>query len=308
MWRASAGGPCRARRRADDAPAFRFGPALLFCPADRPDRYAKAADRADAVILDLEDAVARRREGAPRGTRCRDPARPRARDRPRQPGRRGRVRGRPRERSPQTPYRTVMLAKSEGTADLVGARRFRGRRPLRDRSRRARSRRSPPADVSALMWGAEDLVASLGGSSSRHDDGRYRDVARYASPHVLLAAGAHGKAAIDAVHLDIGDLDGLRDEADDAAASGFAATACIHPAQVAVVREAYRPERRRLAWAQRCSRRRRSRPGCSVPRRDGRRARARGRPKRSCAERGDAGRGIRPSFEGLNTRAARNIR
>jgi hypothetical protein len=32
-------------------------PALLFCPADRPERYRKAAERADAVILDLEDAV-----------------------------------------------------------------------------------------------------------------------------------------------------------------------------------------------------------------------------------------------------------
>ena len=39
-------------------PAFRLGPALLFCPADRPERFAKAAERADAVILDLEDAVA----------------------------------------------------------------------------------------------------------------------------------------------------------------------------------------------------------------------------------------------------------
>ena len=39
-------------------PPFRFGPALLFCPADRPDRFEKAAERADAVILDLEDAVA----------------------------------------------------------------------------------------------------------------------------------------------------------------------------------------------------------------------------------------------------------
>ena len=37
---------------------FVMGPALLFCPADRPERYQKAADRADAVILDLEDAVA----------------------------------------------------------------------------------------------------------------------------------------------------------------------------------------------------------------------------------------------------------
>ena len=34
------------------------GPALLFCPADRPDRFGKAAAAADSVILDLEDAVA----------------------------------------------------------------------------------------------------------------------------------------------------------------------------------------------------------------------------------------------------------
>ena len=33
-------------------------PSLLFCPADRPDRYAKALAVADVVVLDLEDAVA----------------------------------------------------------------------------------------------------------------------------------------------------------------------------------------------------------------------------------------------------------
>jgi citrate lyase subunit beta/citryl-CoA lyase len=33
------------------------GPALLFCPADRPDRYRKALAAADGVILDLEDGV-----------------------------------------------------------------------------------------------------------------------------------------------------------------------------------------------------------------------------------------------------------
>ncbi|MGV2900195.1 aldolase/citrate lyase family protein, partial [Microbacterium sp. AGC62] len=36
---------------------FELGPALLFCPADRPERFRKAQDRADAIILDLEDAV-----------------------------------------------------------------------------------------------------------------------------------------------------------------------------------------------------------------------------------------------------------
>src|SRR5262249_42974808 len=33
------------------------GPALLFCPGDRPERFGKALAVADSVILDLEDAV-----------------------------------------------------------------------------------------------------------------------------------------------------------------------------------------------------------------------------------------------------------
>jgi citrate lyase subunit beta/citryl-CoA lyase len=103
--------------------------------------------------------------------------------------------------------------------------------------------------VVGLMWGAEDLVASLGGTASRFPDGRYRDVARAARAGVLLAAGAHGKAAIDAVHLDIDDEDGLAAEAADAAASGFRATACIHPRQVSVIRAAYRPDEETLTWA-----------------------------------------------------------
>ncbi|HEX5858648.1 MAG TPA: aldolase/citrate lyase family protein, partial [Microbacterium sp.] len=46
---------------------FTLGPALLFCPADRPERFAKALERADAVILDLEDAVAAPDKAAARG-------------------------------------------------------------------------------------------------------------------------------------------------------------------------------------------------------------------------------------------------
>jgi len=58
---------------------------------------------------------------------------------------------------------------------------------------------------------------------------------------VLLAAGAFGKEAIDAVYVSIPDLEGLALEARDAVASGFGAKACIHPNQVAVVRNAYAP-------------------------------------------------------------------
>jgi citrate lyase subunit beta/citryl-CoA lyase len=101
------------------------------------------------------------------------------------------------------------------------------------------------------MWGAEDLVAALGGRSSRHATGPYRDVARHARSAVLLAAAASGTAAVDSVYLDIPDLAGLRAEAVDAGASGFLAKACIHPSQVSVVREAFRPSDAELEWARR---------------------------------------------------------
>ena len=68
---------------------------------------------------------------------------------------------------------------------------------------------------------------------------------------MLLAASAHGKAAIDAVYVNIPDLDGLAAEAQDAAASGFALKACIHPSQVAVVRKAFQADEAQVAWARR---------------------------------------------------------
>jgi citrate lyase subunit beta/citryl-CoA lyase len=43
------------------------------------------------------------------------------------------------------------------------------------------------------------------------------------------------------VHLNIEDAAGQGAEARDAVASGFAATACIHPSQVDVIREAFAP-------------------------------------------------------------------
>jgi hypothetical protein len=69
-----------------------------------------------------------------------------------------------------------------------------GGRPVRDTGRcagstvdrRRRSGRRP--DV-----GAEDLLAALGGRSSRNATGAYRDVARHAWAQTLLAAGAAGK-------------------------------------------------------------------------------------------------------------------
>ena len=163
-----------------------------------------------------------------------------------------------------TEYRTVMLAKCEGTADLVDLEDFEVI-ALCETARGVLAAADVAAlpNVSALMWGAEDLVASLGGSSSRHADGRYRDVATHARSQVLLAAGAHGVAAIDTVHLEIADAAGLRAEAEDAAALGFAATACIHPRRSPSCARPTDPTRSGSSGRAPCSRRRRPSPASS---------------------------------------------
>lgn len=229
---------------------FALGPALLFCPADRPERYVKALERSDAVILDLEDAVAPAAKAAARGALIEselDPARVI-------------VRVNPPETEDfvsdmatlsQTDYRRIMIAKAESPKRLKRIdERFELIALCETAKGIAQADRIAALDnVVGLMWGAEDLVASLGGTSSRGAHGGYRDIARLGRARTLLAAGSRGKAAIDAVHLDIADVEGLAAEAADAAASGFSATACIHPGQVAVIREAYRPDAASVTWA-----------------------------------------------------------
>jgi citrate lyase subunit beta/citryl-CoA lyase len=230
--------------------SFDFAPALLFCPADRPDRFDKAADRAPAVILDLEDAVSPSDKPAAREALVAhrlDPAKTIVRVNPAGSA----DFAADLAALERTEYRTVMLAKASSTGQLRALDGY-GVVALCETAAGvlAAPELAAHESVVALMWGAEDLVASLGGTSSRDGDGRYREVARHARSAVLLAARANGKAAIDAVHVAIEDLVGLRAEAQDAAASGFAASACIHPGQVAVILDAYRPSAEELSWAQ----------------------------------------------------------
>ena len=230
---------------------FALGPALLFCPADRPDRYGTALDRADAAILDLEDAVAPDARPAARAALAAarlDPSRVIVRVN--ESGSADQAEDLAAVRA--AGFRTVMVPKADARLDLGP---FAGLDVIALCETAAgvldaRALAERPGVV-ALMWGAEDLVASLGGTASRDAGGAYRDVARQARSQVLLAAAAAGIAAIDTVHLDIADLDGLVAEAEDAAAVGFAATACIHPSHVPVIRRAYAPTAAQLADARR---------------------------------------------------------
>ena len=236
---------------------FVMGPALLFCPADRPERYHKAAARADAVILDLEDAVAPADKQRARGAILAQVGT--TGEEPELEPSRTIIRVNPAGTEEfekdlhclaHTPYRTVMLAKAESAQQLEALEGYQ----VIALCETALGVLNAPAiaaapNVVALMWGAEDLLATLGGTSSRKDDGGYRAVALHARSSVLLAARALGKEAVDAVYTNIPDLTGLAEETADAVASGFSSKACIHPSQAAVVRGAYAPSEADVAAA-----------------------------------------------------------
>jgi len=230
---------------------FLMGPAILFCPADRPERYAKAAGHADAVIIDLEDAVAQENKGAARlalRESCLDPARTIVRVNPVDTGHFAKDL----EALQHTSYTTVMLPKVQSGAQPARLADYDVVALCETAAGIAHAAQIAAAEnVLALMWGAEDLVASLGGTSSRHDDGSYRQVASFARSQVLIHAAAQGKAAIDSVYLDIPDREGLFLESQDAKASGFAAKASIHPSQMQIIRQAYAPTAAEVQLAKR---------------------------------------------------------
>ncbi|MDN6678475.1 MAG: CoA ester lyase, partial [Yaniella sp.] len=230
--------------------SFNIGPAILFVPADRPERYSKAYERSDAVIIDLEDAVAPNDRSSARTALAEHLARM---DKP--TTERTIVRVNP-VADPDfsedaglltnTALRFVMVPKVESIGDISQAASALPGVKLIALCESASGVIEAPQiakhpSVAALMWGAEDLMVSTGGSASRFADGTYRDVPRFARAQVLLAAAAAGKASIDTIHTDLSPTDQFIAEAEDAVATGWTAKACIHPAQVQVIRDAYTP-------------------------------------------------------------------
>lgn len=227
------------------------GPAWLFCPADRPERYGKAAAVADVVVLDLAGGVAPADKDYARRSlldRSLDPARTVVRIGPAGTD----DHRRDLRALADTPYSRVMLARCE-SADQVTALAPREVIALIESPRGALRIEDIALAMGTIgvMWGAEELLVGLGGQSSRHDDGTYRDVARQVRSSTLLAAKAFGRWALDSSYLDIKDHEGLRTETLDAVAVGFDAKVAIHPDQIDIIRRAYEPSEPQVEWARR---------------------------------------------------------
>lgn len=228
-------------------PLDNAGPAWIFCPADRPERFEKAAAAADIVILDLED-----------GAGDKPAAREAIVETPLVPNRTV-IRINPSgteeqrldlEALQRTPYTTVMLPKCESAEQITALAPlevvFIVESPL---GALKVAECAAAANTIGVFWGAEDLFGFLGGTANRYPDGSYREVAQHIRSQSLLAAKAYGKLALDSVYIDIKDLDGLRREVDDAVAVGFDIKVALHPTQVEVIRDGYAPSEEQVQWA-----------------------------------------------------------
>lgn len=93
--------------------------------------------------------------------------------------------------------------------------------------------------LAGLTWGAEDLSAVLGATRKRDANGVWTDAFRFVRAQVLLAAHARGVLAVDTLHADFRDTEGLRRIAEESHADGFSGMLAIHPAQVPVINQAF---------------------------------------------------------------------
>ncbi len=103
--------------------------------------------------------------------------------------------------------------------------------------------------LAALTWGAEDLPAAVGASVNRMPDGQYTDLCRIVRSLAIAAAANAGVPAIETVYPAFRDLAGLRAYAAQGRAEGFTGMMAIHPDQVAVIGEVFTPSPAEIAHA-----------------------------------------------------------
>jgi citrate lyase beta subunit len=100
------------------------------------------------------------------------------------------------------------------------------------------------AGVAALLAGFADLQKDL-----RAKPGPDRAPLLYAASRIVMAARASGLLAFDGVFTGIGDAAGLAREARQAVELGFDGKSCIHPSQIDGVNRAFSPDAEAVAHA-----------------------------------------------------------
>jgi citrate lyase subunit beta/citryl-CoA lyase len=247
---------------------------FLFVPGDSERKLAKAeSTQADALILDLEDAVASENIDRARGMvkeylQARRP--------------RGRQQLWVRINPIQTPKALadlaavmpggpdgIMLPKSDSAAETVTLDHYLSALEAREGLAPESTRILPVATETpralfalgsyhgassrlfGLTWGAEDLATAIGASTNRLPDGEYEFTYKLARTLCLVAASAAGIAAIDTLFANFKDSDGLLADSKAARRAGFSGRIAIHPAQVDIINKAFTPDENEVAFARR---------------------------------------------------------
>lgn len=253
---------------------------LLFVPGDRPDRMEKAlSTAADALIIDLEDAVAVEHKQA-----AREHAAAFLLD--------------ARRRCPlfvrinalttglaAADLAAVIAARPDGivlpkAAGAAAVRELCGSLPdglqvlpIATETPAAVFELAGYGNVAArllgLTWGVEDLSAAIGARTVRLANGAYTPPFEMLRGILLFAAHAAGIPAIDTVYPAFRNLTGLGVYAANAARDGFSGMLAIHPDQVPVINAAFTPSRDELAHAARIVAAFRAHPGAGVVSLDG---------------------------------------
>jgi len=104
--------------------------------------------------------------------------------------------------------------------------------------------------LAGLTWGAEDLATAIGATGNRAPDGQWHFTFQLARSLTLLAAHASGVQAIETLHADFRDDEGLRRSSLLARQEGFSGRLAIHPAQVAIINECFTPSPAEVDHAQ----------------------------------------------------------
>jgi citrate lyase subunit beta/citryl-CoA lyase len=103
--------------------------------------------------------------------------------------------------------------------------------------------------LAGLTWGAEDLPAAIGAATSREPDGRFTPPYELARSLCLFGAAAGGVAPIETVYPAFRDVDGCAAYAARARRDGFTGMMAIHPDQVPVINAAFTPSEAEVAHA-----------------------------------------------------------
>ena len=246
---------------------------MLFVPGDSDKKLAKAAStQADALILDLEDAVAVERISIARGMVC-DYLQQHPRGK-----QQAWVRINPlqtdlalKDLAAVMPGRPdgIVLPKPLNAQDVVKLDHFLSALETREGLPLGSTRIIPVATevagalfelnsyagasprLAGLTWGAEDLATAVGASTNKDEHGEFDFTFQLARSMCLLAASHAQVQAIDTLTVDFRDTDRLKKDVLHARKSGFTGKLAIHPDQVLPIHAGFAPEAHEIQHAQR---------------------------------------------------------